>query len=115
MNRALNKCCIVIIIFRAWIYFPTLFFVAFVISQVDYFNNYLRDPKRPQLPNHPGCASSRPSGILGGGAGGRPDFSIGCSSYQCNPGSFLGEFNPRGIYGGQYHWVVILGGGGGSY
>lgn len=24
------------------------------ISQVDYFNNYLRDPKRPQLPEYPG-------------------------------------------------------------
>lgn len=25
-----------------------------VILQVDYFNNYLRDPKRPQLPEYPG-------------------------------------------------------------
>jgi len=30
---------------------------------VVYFNNYLCDPKRPQLPEHP---SSRPGAVLGG-------------------------------------------------
>jgi len=30
----------------------------FSICKVEYFNNYLRDPQRPQLPEHP---SSKPS------------------------------------------------------
>lgn len=32
-------------------------------KDVEYFNNYLRDPKRPQLPEHPGnrAAGVRPS------------------------------------------------------
>ena len=79
------------------------------LSQVDYFNNYLRDPKRPQLPEHPGRASSRPAGAPGGGGGGRPDFSMGGSSYQSNPGSFHGGFNPRGGYGGQYQAGTVGG------
>lgn len=28
--------------------------VAEVKAEAEYFNNYLRDPKRPQLPEHPG-------------------------------------------------------------
>ena len=34
-----------------------------VRKDVEYFNNYLRDPKRPQLPEHPGnrAAGARPS------------------------------------------------------
>lgn len=34
-----------------------------VRRDVEYFNNYLRDPKRPQLPEHPGNRSAgvRPS------------------------------------------------------
>lgn len=34
-----------------------------VRKDVEYFNNYLRDPKRPQLPEHPGNRSAgvRPS------------------------------------------------------
>ena len=31
---------------------------AFQFCKVEYFNNYLRDPRRPQLPEHP---SSKPS------------------------------------------------------
>jgi len=27
--------------------------------KVKYFNNYLRDPKRPQLPEHPGSKQGR--------------------------------------------------------
>ena len=40
----------------------------FTATQVDYFNNYLRDPKRPQLPEYLG-------GKQGGGRkdDGRPD------------------------------------------
>ncbi|XP_016966575.1 serrate RNA effector molecule homolog isoform X2 [Drosophila biarmipes] len=39
-----------------------------VRKEVQYFNNYLRDPKRPQLPEHPG-SSKRPESesIRGGG------------------------------------------------
>ncbi len=34
-----------------------------VRKDVEYFNNYLKDPKRPQLPEHPGnrTAGARPS------------------------------------------------------
>lgn len=28
--------------------------VAEVKAEAEYFNNYLKDPKRPQLPEHPG-------------------------------------------------------------
>ena len=36
-----------------------------VRKDVEYFNNYLKDPKRPQLPEHPGnrAAGVRPSPI----------------------------------------------------
>jgi hypothetical protein len=30
--------------------------------QVEYFNNYLRDPKRPQLAEHPGNRHQRKEG-----------------------------------------------------
>ncbi|XP_039502354.1 serrate RNA effector molecule homolog isoform X2 [Drosophila santomea] len=44
-----------------------------VRKEVQYFNNYLRDPKRPQLPEHPGT-SKRPESesARGGGGGYRP-------------------------------------------
>ncbi|EDV38163.1 uncharacterized protein Dana_GF13819, isoform A [Drosophila ananassae] len=44
-----------------------------VRKEVQYFNNYLRDPKRPQLPEHPG-SSKRPESESGrgGGSGYRP-------------------------------------------
>lgn len=29
------------------------------LLKVKYFNNYLRDPKRPQLPEHPGNKQAR--------------------------------------------------------
>ncbi|KAH8413772.1 hypothetical protein KR222_007983 [Zaprionus bogoriensis] len=40
-----------------------------VRKEVQYFNNYLRDPKRPQLPEHPG-SSKRTDSESGRGAGG---------------------------------------------
>ncbi|KAH8389802.1 hypothetical protein KR200_001857 [Drosophila serrata] len=40
-----------------------------VRKEVQYFNNYLRDPKRPQLPEHPG-SSKRPEAESGRGVGG---------------------------------------------
>lgn len=35
---------------------------AFMYFQVEYFNNYLRDPKRPQLAEHPGNRHQRKEG-----------------------------------------------------
>ncbi|XP_017838952.1 serrate RNA effector molecule homolog isoform X1 [Drosophila busckii] len=43
-----------------------------VRKEVQYFNNYLRDPKRPQLPEHPG--SSKREGESGRGGGYRPNL-----------------------------------------
>ncbi|XP_065719849.1 serrate RNA effector molecule homolog isoform X3 [Drosophila suzukii] len=42
-----------------------------VRKEVQYFNNYLRDPKRPQLPEHPG-SSKRPESDSTRGGGYRP-------------------------------------------
>ncbi|KRG05480.1 serrate RNA effector molecule homolog isoform X2 [Drosophila mojavensis] len=42
-----------------------------VRKEVQYFNNYLRDPKRPQLPEHPG-SSKRTESESGRGSGYRP-------------------------------------------
>ena len=39
-----------------------------VKKEVEFFNNYLKDPKRPQLPEHPGNTRRTPS-ESGGGAG----------------------------------------------
>ncbi|XP_017092306.2 serrate RNA effector molecule homolog isoform X1 [Drosophila bipectinata] len=44
-----------------------------VRKEVQYFNNYLRDPKRPQLPEHPGSSKRTESESgRGGGSGYRP-------------------------------------------
>lgn len=46
-----------------------------VRKEVEYFNNYLKDPKRPQLPEHPGNQRRAPAaegGGMGGGGGGPP-------------------------------------------
>lgn len=37
-------------------------FYALMYFQVEYFNNYLRDPKRPQLAEHPGNRQQRKEG-----------------------------------------------------
>ncbi|XP_064652698.1 serrate RNA effector molecule homolog isoform X2 [Lineus longissimus] len=46
-----------------------------VKEEVDYFNNYLGDPKRPQLPEHPRNRATSSSAPLGGH--GRGDFGPG--------------------------------------
>nr|SVE75055.1 EOG090X04A7 [Daphnia dolichocephala] len=67
-----------------------------VRKDVEYFNNYLRDPKRPQLPEHPGnrAAGVRPSPINESQRG----------DHFGPPGGFgYGNFNyggGRGGYGG---------------
>ncbi|KAH8298519.1 hypothetical protein KR044_009458 [Drosophila immigrans] len=43
-----------------------------VRKEVEYFNNYLRDPKRPQLPEHPGSSKRTESESGRGGGGYRP-------------------------------------------
>lgn len=44
-----------------------------VRKEVEYFNNYLKDAKRPQLPEHPG--TTKKADIVGGGGGGfRPTY-----------------------------------------
>lgn len=57
-----------------------------VRKDVAYFNNYLMDPKRPQLPDHP---SNR---AQGGSSRGTDNFSI-------PPGSFHGGPPPHGMMG----------------
>lgn len=48
--------------------------VAEVKAEAEYFNNYLKDPKRPQLPEHPGNKAPLRDGP-------RENFSpYGCSS-----------------------------------
>jgi len=69
-----------------------------VRKDVEYFNNYLRDPKRPQLPEHPGnrAAGARPSpanepprGDPFGAPGGQFGYGFGYGA-------------GRGGYGGGY-------------
>uniref|UniRef100_A0A1B6ECS8 Serrate RNA effector molecule homolog n=1 Tax=Clastoptera arizonana TaxID=38151 RepID=A0A1B6ECS8_9HEMI len=66
-----------------------------VKKEVEYFNNYLRDPKRPQLPEHPGNrpAKKEPTpehpmgpyfsyGGYGGGRGYQPPYGVGYGGYM---------------------------------
>ncbi|XP_071440682.1 serrate RNA effector molecule homolog isoform X2 [Hetaerina americana] len=47
-----------------------------VKKEVEYFNNYLKDPKRPQLAEHPGNRPGRKEAIMsGGGPGDREAYS----------------------------------------
>ena len=46
-----------------------------IATQAEYFNNYLRDPKRPQLPEHPG--GHRGGGPPAGGGGYQRQDSYG--------------------------------------
>nr|CAG4646176.1 EOG090X04A7 [Macrothrix elegans] len=100
-----------------------------VRKDVEYFNNYLRDPKRPQLPEHPGnrAAGVRPSPVndpqrpdpfgppgagFGYGAfpygGGRGGYGGGGGAYGGPPPAFgggrdfgFGGRNNRGGRGGR--------------
>ncbi|XP_025163712.1 serrate RNA effector molecule homolog isoform X3 [Harpegnathos saltator] len=67
--------------------------VAEVKAEAEYFNNYLKDPKRPQLPEHPGNKTPLRDGP-------RHSFPpYGCSSF----GSYGGEYGgSRGGYGSGY-------------
>nr|CAG4640777.1 EOG090X04A7 [Eulimnadia texana] len=80
-----------------------------VKKDVEYFNNYLRDPKRPQLPEHPRnhTAQTRPApipepprpeppGYGYGFPGGRQMGGFGGGPYGGHPRDFGFGRNPRG-------------------
>ncbi|KAL2745348.1 serrate RNA effector molecule isoform X2 [Vespula maculifrons] len=64
-----------------------------VMTEAEYFNNYLKDPKRPQLPEHPGNKASPREGP-------REGFNpYGCTTF----GSYgAGYGGGRGGYGSGY-------------
>ncbi|XP_014609079.1 PREDICTED: serrate RNA effector molecule homolog isoform X1 [Polistes canadensis] len=64
-----------------------------VMTEAEYFNNYLKDPKRPQLPEHPGNKAPPREGP-------REGFNpYGCSTF----GSYgAGYGGGRGGYGSNY-------------
>ncbi|XP_026468817.1 serrate RNA effector molecule homolog isoform X3 [Ctenocephalides felis] len=74
-----------------------------VRKEVEYFNNYLKDPKRPQLPEHAGNAQQRrmenmvhhPYGSYGGGVGG--------AMYGGRGGGYGGGPPPHSGYGVWNH------------
>ncbi|XP_067139993.1 serrate RNA effector molecule homolog isoform X2 [Centruroides vittatus] len=83
-----------------------------VKKEVEYFNNYLLDPKRPQLPEHPSNRSMGPGSNIGrdihpmmgpyhGGAGGYPPMPPPYGSNYRGPGGpgFQGYGNPG--FGGR--------------
>nr|SVE70354.1 EOG090X04A7 [Daphnia similis]SVE71609.1 EOG090X04A7 [Daphnia similis] len=84
-----------------------------VRKDVEYFNNYLRDPKRPQLPEHPGnrAAGVRPSPInesqRGDHFGPPGGFGYGNFNYGSGRGGFGG-----GGFGGPNNFGNVGGGGG---
>ena len=64
------------------------------LFQVAYFNNYLMDPKRPQLPEHPG---NRPYG------GPPRDFQGPGEGFNRGPpGGMMGGYQSR-PYQGEYY------------
>ncbi|KAJ8321720.1 hypothetical protein KUTeg_000191 [Tegillarca granosa] len=67
--------------------------------EVAFFNNYLLDPKRPQLPEHPGNKQGSQ-----GASGGQPQYA-NQGGYQGHPQSMMGYNQPRPpmMYGGQQY------------
>ncbi|XP_055705245.1 serrate RNA effector molecule homolog isoform X2 [Phlebotomus papatasi] len=80
-----------------------------VKKEVEYFNNYLKDPKRPQLPEHPGSAKKAPVGegtppgvhpaAMGGGFRGAP-FGGGPYGSPYSPYPMMPPQRHRGGGGG---------------
>lgn len=77
----------------------------YLVTQVSFFNNYLIDPKRPSLPEHPGNKTSGPSSggpqgqqysSPGSGYGGPPQGMMGYSSRGGGGPPMM-----RGGYGGS--------------
>nr|CAG4641608.1 EOG090X04A7 [Eurycercus lamellatus] len=86
-----------------------------VRKDVEYFNNYLRDPKRPQLPEHPG---NRSAGVRPSPINEPPRDSFGASAAGFGYGGFgfgggRGGYGGGG-YGGPPHSGFGGGGGGGG-
>ncbi|KAF4523476.1 hypothetical protein B566_EDAN004545 [Ephemera danica] len=85
-----------------------------VKKEVEYFNNYLRDPKRPQLPEHPGNRSQKRDGpperdgYNSGGGGYMPQYGGGYNNYGSGGG---GGMNSRGYN----NYTSGYGGGGPTY
>ena len=80
--------------------------------KVAFFNNYLQDPKRPSLPEHPGNKSSTnhsqsPQGQQysnSGAYGGPPQGMMGYSSMRGGPSHHM----MRGGYAGKYFHYILL-------
>uniref|UniRef100_A0A8D8Y5M6 Serrate RNA effector molecule homolog n=1 Tax=Cacopsylla melanoneura TaxID=428564 RepID=A0A8D8Y5M6_9HEMI len=72
-----------------------------VKKEVDYFNNYLKDPKRPQLPEHPGNKVAKKEPVVAEGlpppAFVPPHFQYGAyPAYQPYPRGAFGGFTRSG-------------------
>ncbi|KAI5712438.1 hypothetical protein M8J75_008343 [Diaphorina citri] len=67
-----------------------------VKKEVDYFNNYLKDPKRPQLPEHPGNKAAKKEPAVAEGVP-PPAFAPPHFQYGAYPAY---QPYPRGAFGG---------------
>lgn len=82
-----------------------------MILQVEYFNNYLRDPKRPQLPEHPGNKQMKKEPVAEVPPAFIPHMQYGYGGYQpYSRGGYGGYARPRaynrGRGGGDYRPIV---------
>ncbi|XP_018043808.1 PREDICTED: serrate RNA effector molecule homolog isoform X1 [Atta colombica] len=81
--------------------------VAEVKAEAEYFNNYLKDPKRPQLPEHPGNKAPLREGS-------RDNFApYGCSSYSTQTSTNISRFGSysSGFGGNRSNFGSGYGGG----
>ena len=67
-----------------------------VKKEVEYFNNYLKDSKRPQLPEHPGNAKREGPGNAQMGGYRQPHFAASPMPYQGYPYGSGPMMMPRG-------------------
>lgn len=67
-----------------------------VKKEVEYFNNYLKDSKRPQLPEHPGNAKRESVGNSPMGGYRQPHFNASPMPYQGYPYGSAPMMMPRG-------------------
>ncbi|CAH0391659.1 unnamed protein product [Bemisia tabaci] len=82
-----------------------------VKKEVEYFNNYLRDPKRPQLPEHPGNKQMKKEPVAEVPPAFIPHMQYGYGGYQpYSRGGYGGYARPRaynrGRGGGDYRPIV---------
>merc|ERR1719481_1709991 len=72
-----------------------------VKKEVNFFNNYLKDPKRPQLPEHP---VQRSGGGRGGEGGGQGQGRVGPGGQAMDPYEYRGpprDVSRGPVYGGR--------------